>query len=225
MVDKADHRRTRSSEGLSLLYSCNYFVFLQNLSFDSFRLAIPSEMFASLRSIHLHWQFSELLERRADWQWSEAAFNYELFELRKISRLDHLSVFVQGPLCKRVTYERILEDMTEVCHSRRPKFAVIRLPYPHPCISVEIRENGFWDLVDSGRPFRVVMPPQAPPTQPAVELGDHDMGQDAGWRVGVIFMPADRLDGSSEIIRRGYALWTPLPLGSIWPSSDSIITM
>jgi hypothetical protein len=126
---------------------------------------------------------------------------------------------VQGPIGSTYTILNLLGDVDRVYEkmARKPRTFVLRLPRPW---AWEV-ERGFSDsqreglemIRDPGRAYRVVQPPRVP----GRDMADQDLGADLGWRQGVISLPSD--DDTSEVVRRSYTVWTPIPPGLKWPCS------
>lgn len=133
-------------------------------------------------------------------------------------QLEHVSIFVQGPLRYHETYEEII-SMVKSTHTERasalPKLLVLRLPHPmQPVLHHYYRGRDFHETLRDPTPFQIVMPSEAPRRL----LADTDVGADVGWRHGVVFLPSDeKKDGSSGFIMRSYTVWTPMSPGVSWP--------
>jgi hypothetical protein len=137
-----------------------------------------------------------------------------LLDRREIPRLDHLSIFIQGPLNLKKTYERVIHEVARIRTGSDflPKLFVLRLP--HPLLSndpLDIHSHGIDDiLADTSLPFKIVRPHQA---YQGI-LADLDVGVDVGWRYGTIFLSSQHVS-NFHMLR--YVVWTPLPRGTSWP--------
>jgi hypothetical protein len=190
-----------------LLYSHNTFLFLQNDTLLDFQDSIHAERFASLRSIHLHWQYDETCatsigrsSTRKNW-----SKTLSLFSTSTIPQLDHIVVYIQGTLYLEQSYRQILSDIKHLRSSADappPSIFVLRLP--------PIYRNLDWWRVkalmsDPSLPFRIV----GPGTGIWLEMradGDH------GWRHGVAYLPPDGgSDASDGFVMRRYTVWIPSP--------------
>jgi hypothetical protein len=133
--------------------------------------------------------------------------------------LDHLSIFIQGPIYRDTTFRMILAHMEGFFPQLRtspPILYVLRLPHAIPKLPNE-------DLFDhkvekmlkhTELPFQVVRHSSGSPEWPA----DSDTGIDCGWRQGVLFLsPTESIDRPSEFVMRRYTVWTPIPPGTDWP--------
>jgi hypothetical protein len=203
------------------LYSHNTFIFLQNTTLGDFRSLILDERFACIRSVHLHWQFRENGYNRSQAHWQEDVFSMMLWQLNshQLPRLDHLSIFIQGPLNRKTTYEQVIREVRDLYasySSSPPNLFVLRLPHPNLFHNeLDMHSDGIDEMLgDPSIPFQVIRPTQ--PSQGV--LADTDVGVDVGWRCGVMFLPSKAASGeSADFVTRSYIVWTPLPPGVDWP--------
>ena len=133
--------------------------------------------------------------------------------------LDHLSIFLQGPIYRDTTFRMILAHMEQFFTPLRtasPSLCVLRLPHaiPNPPNEDLFDRKVEKMLENTELPFQVVRHSSGPPDWPA----DSDTGIDCGWRQGVLFFPpTDPDDGPSNFVMRRYTVWTPMPSGTDWP--------
>lgn len=205
-------------EGIDLLYSHNTFIFLQNDTLAVFSSSISSKCYACIKSVHLHWQFREYPTSHARAPWNEDSFGMtvQLLAAQHMPQLDHLSIFLQGPLNRRDTCQTIIWHICNLqseSTSQQLKFFVVRFPYFWTSWdNVQYRHEDMEDLLtEPSLPFRIARPTGTSQGT----LADLDTGVDVGWRYGVLFLPSG--DGSSESTTRDYLVWTPLPKGGKWP--------
>lgn len=205
------------NEGINLLYSRNTFIFLQNSTLSDFQRNVLPERLASIRSVHIHWQFRETMASSGAVGFGWSYLYIALSALSK-SQLDHISIFLQGPLYMGDTYKQTMSlvETLGVGRLRPPKLFVVRFPQIN---SDPFFGNIFSHEVDTllaapGLPFEIVQPCRTIFMEPA----DLDVGVDAGWRHGVIFLPSDNTeDCTSSFTTRSYIVWTPMPFGIRWP--------
>jgi hypothetical protein len=202
---------------MRLLYSSNTFIFLQNNGLQDLQSIILPERFKLIRSVHLHWQFREVIPSPGKCPWTQDIFDWDMRLLHEehMPQLKRVSIFVQGPLHLQQTYRSILDTLqVRIASPNRPlEMLVLRVPNgvpsSHWTFSVQEMEN----MIDAMSPvFSVVKPAET-----AAEPVDADVGADVGWRCGTLFLSMG--DGASgQVFRmRRYVVWTPLPRGLTWP--------
>jgi hypothetical protein len=215
----ANRPRCSYSEGIGFLYSHNTFLFLQNAILLHFHVAILPQRFAAIRSIHVHFQFRDTIFEKRRWEWHIDGFGEVLYVVKWMGSLDHVSIFVQGPIYRDTTFRTILahmEGMLPHLHMSPPSLYVLRLPHAIP----NSPNESFFDrkveemLNNTELPFQIVRHSTGSPDWPA----DSDTGIDCGWRQGVLFLPpTEPSDRTSTFVMRRYTVWTPMPSGTDWP--------
>lgn len=205
------------TEGVNLLYSRNTFIFLQNSTLSDFHRNVLPERLACIRSVHIHWQFRETMASRSTMGFGCEYLYVALSALSK-SNLDHISIFLQGPLYLGETYKQTISLVETLVASRLrpPKLFVVRFPQINsdPFFGNIFSQEVDTLLATSELPFEIVQPSRTI----FVEPEDLEVGVDAGWRYGVIFLPSDGTDNcTSGFTMRSYMVWTPMPFGLRWP--------
>lgn len=153
--------------------------------------------------------------------WNEDALTMTLWRLSPtyLPQLDHLSIFIQGPLNRRGAYQSAIADLRRLHAPNSPpplKSFIVRFPHQQVLnTAAEIHHQGIDKLLaDPSLPFKVMRP--TPSCQGTV-ADDMDVGVDVGWRYGVLFLASKAEDGTSEPTMMNYLVWTPVPKGGKWP--------
>jgi hypothetical protein len=212
----------RHSEGINVLYSSNTFVFLQNQTLADFHYIVAPEQLASIRSIHYHWQFREPEYAKSRYPFDQDSLGMNLWLLNPtyMPQLDHLSIFIQGPLNLRETYRVVLSQISNLyaeTASPPPKSFTVRFPHPQLLNTPSDMHSQGLDklLADPSIPFKIVRPTKSCQGTLADGL---DVGVDVGWRYGVLSLPTEAGDEENqEAYMKNYLVWTPVPKGGKWP--------
>jgi hypothetical protein len=205
-----------------MLFSSNTFVFLRNQALADFYHSVAPERYALIRSVHYHWQFREPAYIRARHPWNEDSLDLTLWRLGPtfMPQLEHLFVFIQGPLNLRETYRITVSHLRKLharCGSPPLKSFTVRFPHPRLTNNPSDQHSQGLDelLADPSIPFKIMRPTQTCRGMLAIGL---DVGVDVGWRYGVLFLPSKAGDnGMTELGMKKYLVWTPVPKGGKWP--------
>ncbi len=217
-----------------MLYSQNTFLFLQNDTFLDFSKSILPERLNSIRSMHIHFQLRELGPWRGAWGFNEVNLQSVVNVLLPPAlggshpkssspllpgccpRLEHLSVFIQGPLWLGTTVEALIEQLTLVAVTRGSslKSFIVRLPRHMNDAWFGNQWGGDIDqmVANPDLLFKIVRPEFT-----IGRLEDQDTGLDVGWRMGEVLFPKKEPDSEDEFEVRRYTVWTPTPKGLSWP--------
>ena len=208
----------RYVESINLLYSHNTFLFLQNDTLPDFGKIVLSKRLDSIRSMHIHFQFREIGPWKARYGFNEDNLQYvtALLGVGQCKNVEHLSVFIQGPIWLGNTYESLLEQLRciQLLRANSFKSFVVRLPKQ---MSDPIFGSHFGVDIDNmvanpSLPFQIIRPENA-----IGRLEDQDVGLDVGYRQGEVFLPRNKGDGPPGFDVRRYTVWTPMPPGLKWP--------
>lgn len=183
---------------------------LQNSTLGDFRASIPSENFAQIRSLHIHWEYVP-----------PGPYHY-LMELCFISlgtmpdiiltmpRLQQLSIFLQGPVSIRSDFRFLLDRLIDKTAEAEIPFFMIRVPWQM------ITSWDDWDDIDlllrqldGDRHVRLCRAPLED-GESFSTVYDEDCSGDKRWRVGSWFEPDGKIDAG--FITTDYALFVPANL-------------
>ncbi|KAF2649622.1 hypothetical protein K491DRAFT_762286 [Lophiostoma macrostomum CBS 122681] len=188
-------------ETISLLYSKNTFVLLQNNTLLDLCYTILPHRFLSIRSVHIHWQFREVKGRVLLGGVGE--LGKSLQPLYRLPNLENLSIFLQGPLADQLSYY-LLSDIFRYFHEKTDKSFAARVPWPIPLAGRDWEvDNVSWLVEKWAKEMHIVQPP----CRNEVERADRDTGFDTGWRVGTLLSVSQ--DGHHELETTNYAIYTP----------------
>ncbi|KAF2690702.1 hypothetical protein K458DRAFT_61833 [Lentithecium fluviatile CBS 122367] len=208
--------RSIYSEAIDLLYSGNVFIILQNPTLNKLHSSIPSQNFARIRSLHIHWQnITPAAGDHRDNRPNQLDFldtNLEI--VTSMPHLQNLSIFVQGPLGGEQTYLTLLGRLGEVAAKAAPQFYVVRLPRSLN-ISWQLDDLMAQDfgILAKNYGFQLCFVPLEAGRDP-ISVADREGGGESGWRVGAFFEPAVKPEHGFAITN--YAVYTPLDLEEIY---------